>query len=249
VSALIRSELLKLRTTRTSAVLVLWMVGLVVLVVALHVFAFSTAKLSVHDNQLKVFGWGTGIASLFAALVGALSITAELRHGTIRPTLLATPQRARVIGAKVIASALAGLVVGALAEGLVTGLASAGIASRGVHNTLTGGDVVQLIAGGAGAAAMWAMLGTGLGALVRNQIGAIVGLCVWLLLVESVLIGNVPSAGKYSPGATAGALAGAIQNVSHGSLLAPGIGALLLAGYAAIAAAAGLLTIERRDIT
>jgi hypothetical protein len=49
------------------------------------------------------------------------------------------------------------------------------------------GDFAQMIAGGAAAAALWAALGTGVGAIVRSQVGAVVGLCVWLLLIETVL--------------------------------------------------------------
>jgi hypothetical protein len=71
---------------------------------------------------------------------------------------------------------------------------------------------------------------------------------VWLLLVESILTGDVPSAAKFSPGASAGALAGVLQNVGAGDLLAPGLGAALLAAYAAAVAGLGLLAIERRDI-
>jgi ABC-2 type transport system permease protein len=97
VSAVLRSELLKQRTTRTILQLPLWMVGLVALVVLLHVFSLDAATLSRRDGQLKVIGWGTS--------VGALSITSEIRHGTIRPTFLATPRRARVIFAKVVARA------------------------------------------------------------------------------------------------------------------------------------------------
>lgn len=249
MGGLVRSELLKQRSTRSTLTLLTWMVALVVLVVALHVFGFSEAKLGMHGNQLKVFGWGTGIGALFSALLGALSITREIRHGTIRPTLLVTPNRTKVIAAKLISAALVGVLVGALAEGLVTALVSLGLDVRGVHNTLSGADIAQLIGGGAVAAALWAALGTGIGALVRNQVGAIAGLCVWLLLVESVLNGNVPSAAKYAPGASAGALAGAIQNLSPDGLLGPALGALLLAAYAIAAATAGLVATERRDIT
>jgi hypothetical protein len=71
---------------------------------------------------------------------------------------------------------------------------------------------------------------------------------VWLLLIESILIGNVPSAGKYAPGASDGALAGLMPNAGSATLLTPIAGALLLVGYAAVCAAAGLAAIERRDI-
>lgn len=244
----LRSELLKQRTTRTTLSLLAWMFGLILLVVLLHVFGLNAKDLAKASNQPKVYGWGTSIGALFAALLGAISITGELRNGMIRPTLLATPKRAVVVAAKVGASALAGVVVGLVAEGLVSGVASAGLATRGIHITLGIGDFVQMLAGGAAAAALWAAIGTGVGAIVRNQIGAVTGLCVWLLLVESILIGDVPSAAKFAPGASAGALAGMIQNVSSGSLLAPALGALLLAVYAAASTVAGLILIERRDV-
>lgn len=248
MSAQLRSELLKQRTTRTILQLPLWMVGLVALVVLLHVFSLDTATLVSRDGQLKVLGWGTSVGALFAALLGALSITSELRHGTIRPTLLATPSRRRVIVAKTAASALAGLAIGLLAEALTAALESAGLATRGIHIALTAGDYVQLVTGGALAAALWGAIGVGAGAVVRNQVGAVVGLCVWLLLIETTLIGNVPSAGKFAPGALAGALAGAIQTQSASKLIAPVLGAPLLAALAAAATTAGLIITERRDI-
>jgi ABC-type transport system involved in multi-copper enzyme maturation permease subunit len=248
MTAQLRSELLKQRTTRTILLLPLWMTGLIALIVLLHVFSLDIPTLSQRGGQLKIVGWGTSIGALFAGLLGAMSITAELRHGTIRPTLLATPNRSRVITAKVLASALGGIAIGLLAEAFAAGLESAGLATRGITIALTAGDYAQLLAGGALAAALFAAIGVGIGALIRNQVGAVVGLCVWLLLIETTLIGNVPSAGKFAPGATAGALAGAIQTQSTANLLAPALGALLLAAYAAAAASAGLLMTNRRDI-
>jgi ABC-2 type transport system permease protein len=246
--AVLRSELLKQRTTRTILQLPLWMIGLVALVVLLHVFSLNVATLTSRDGQLKVLGWGTSVGALFAGLLGALSITSEIRHGTIRPTFLATPRRGRVITAKVAGCALAGLSIGLLAEALTAGLESAGLATRSIHIALSAGDYVQLLAGGALSAALWAAIGVGVGAIVRNQVGAVIGLCVWLLLIETTLIGNVPGAGKFVPGAGAGALAGAIQTQSASKLLAPALGGLLLVAYAAAAIAAGLITTERRDI-
>jgi ABC-2 type transport system permease protein len=214
VIAQLRSELLKQRTTRTNALLLFWMVCLVVLVVALHVFSFSASDLGEPDNQMRILGLGTSLGALFAALLGALSITGEIRHGTIRPTLLATPQRARVIAAKVGASALAGVAVGLLAEGLTAVGSAAGLAARGIVIELDGGDYAQLLAGGALAAALFAVIGVGVGALVRHQVATLVGLCVWLLFLEPILLGDLPAAGKFAPGASAGAIAGAIQTRS-----------------------------------
>jgi len=248
VSRLVSSELLKQRTTRTSLLLLVWMTGLILLVVLLHVLSLSTGHISTSDGQLKVVGWGTSIAALFASLLGAMSITAEIRHGTIRPTFLATPRRGRVITAKLIAGALTGVAIGLLAEGLTAAIEAAGLAARGIHIQLTAGDYLQLFAGGAAAGALFAAIGVGLGAIVRQQVGAIVALCVWLLLIETTLIGNIPSAGKYAPGAAAGAIAGAVQTQSPAKLVAPALGVLLLAAYAALAAGAGALLITRRDV-
>ena len=248
MSGLIRSELLKQRTTRTSLALLAWMAGLILLVVLLHVFSLGLSHVSTLDGQLKVVGWGTAIGALFASLLGALSMTAEIRHGTIRPTFLAIPRRERVITAKLAAGALTGLGVGLLAEALTAAIEAAGLAVRGIHIQLTAGDYLQLLAGGAAAGALFAAIGLGVGAIVRQQVGAVVALCVWLLLIETTLIGNIPSAGKYAPGAAAGAIAGAIQTQSPAKLVAPALGLLLLATYAAIAAGAGALLTNRRDV-
>jgi ABC-2 type transport system permease protein len=248
VSRLVRAELLKQRTTRSMLLLLLWMIALVLLVVLLHVFSLSSAHLSTKDGQLKVVGWGTSLGALFASLMGSMSITAEIRHGTIRPTFLATPRRERVILAKLIAGAAAGVAVGLLAEALTAALDPLGLAVRGIHIHLSAGDYLQLLAGGAVAGGLFGAMGVGIGALVRQQVGAVTGLCVWLLLIETALIGNVPSAGKFAPGAAAGALAGAVQTQSPSKLVAPAIGLLLLAGYAGIAATAGAILIDRRDV-
>lgn len=248
MSRLVKAELLKQRTTPTILLLVLSMVGLIVVIVLMHGLGLSKAQLSSSDGQLKVVGWGTGIGALFAALAGAMSITGEIRHGTIRPTFLATPRRERVIVAKLLASALTGIGVGLLAEGLTAGIEAAGLAARGIPIQLGAGDLVQLLAGGAIAAAFLAAIGLGVGAVVRQQVGAVVGLTIWFLLIETTLIGNVPSAGKFAPSAAAGAVAGAAQTQSASKLLAPAIGVLLLVLYAAIGATAGTVLINRRDV-
>jgi hypothetical protein len=74
-------------------------------------------------------------------------------------------------------------------------------------------------------------------------------LVVWLLFAEMTLIGSVPSLGKFLPGASAGALAGAMLEQTATYLLAPALGVLLIAAYAAAATATGLIATTRRDVT
>ena len=246
--AQLRSELAKLHTTRWTRTLLGSMLAVTVLVVCLHVFTLHSAELRQAANQPKVFGWASTLGALFAALAGAMSVTAEFRHGTVRPTLLASPDRARVAAGKAAAAALVGALTGVLAAGLVAALGSIGLAVRDIPVALTGADFAQMIAGCTASAVLWAILGTGIGALLRNQVAAVVGLCVWLLLIETILTSNLPAIGKYAPGASGGAIAGLTPGAGRASLLTPAMGALLLLGFAVLSSAAGLLTFQRRDI-
>jgi len=238
----LRSELLKQRSTQTTLYLFLAMFGLVALAVTMHVLALSASDLSTRARQLEVFQVGSRAGMLFAGLAGAIAITAEIRYGTIRPTFLVTPRRGPVLAAKLAISALAGIVFGLLAEGLMAGDAAVAFAVRGIGNQLTAGDYLQLLAGGAAAAALWAAAGAGIGALVRNQVGALLGLCTWMFLVETTAESFVPGAARFLPGSAGNALAG------NSDELSAAVAALLLILSAAAAAAAGWRATLRRDI-
>jgi hypothetical protein len=238
----LRSELLKQRSTETTLYLFLAMFGLVALAVTMHVVALSADDLSTRTHQLEVFQVGSRAGMLFAGLAGAIAITAELRYGTIRPTLLVTPRRSPVLAAKVAIATLVGIAFGLIAEGLMVADASVGFAARGIDNQLTGGDYLQLLTGGAAAAAFWAAAGVGVGALVRNQVGALVGLCAWMFLVETTSESFVPGFARFLPGSAGNALAG------NSDKLSAAVAALLLLLYASAVAAAGWRSTLRRDI-
>ena len=241
MSGQLRAELLKQRSTQTTLFLFLAMFGLVALASALHVLAPSPSNLASRSHQLEVFEVGTRVGMLFAALVGAIAITAEIRYGTIRPTFLVTPRRGPVIAAKLAVSGLAGLVLGLFAEGLMAAMTTAALALRGIPNQLDRGDYLQLLAGGTAAAALWATIGLGIGALVRNQVGTLVGLCAWILLIENLLL-FVPAVARYAPGAAGLALAGRPDELPAAA------GALMLILYAVAASAGGWLATLRRDV-
>lgn len=246
MTAQFRAELLKLRSTRTNLGLCAAMVGLILFVVLLHGFSLPVAHISRRSDQLQVvFGWAALFGPLFAALLGALAITGEFRHGTIRPTFLVTPQRGRVVAAKVWASMLMGSVLGLIAAAVATGVGSAALAMRGLAIRLDGGDYALLLVGCAAAAALWAAIGVGLGSVVRSQVPMMVGICAWLLFVEELLLGDaglVGDVGRFMPGALGKAASG------QDPLLAPGLAVFLLALYAVAAAAAGWVATTRRDV-
>jgi hypothetical protein len=244
VTAQLRAELLKHRSTFTNLGLFLAMLGLVLLAVLLHALALPADRLEGGSDQVQVFRFGSLLGALFAGLVGALSITGEIRHGTIRATFLITPRRGRVVAAKIVASGLVGIVFGLVAVSVATGVGSAALAVRGIPITLDGSDYTLMPAGGIAAAALWAPLGLGLGALLRNQVATLLAIFLWLFFIENLLIDFVPGAGKFAPGAAAAAITG----LDPDRLLAPAYGALLLVVYAAAAAAAGSIATLRRDV-
>jgi len=240
---LLRSELLKLRSTRTTLGLVLGMLALTLFISLVQGFSTGKTALSSVDDQRNLFGVG-GVALLFAAMVGVMAVTSEFRHGTIRPTLLFEPRRTRVVLAKLVASLLTGALFGLLAEALAFEAGAVALASRGIGFALAAGDVWALVAGTAAVTLLWAGVGVGLGAIVRSQVGAIIGLFAWLLVAENLLFGLAPKVGRYAPGPAAQALAGGTQD----HLLRPALGGLVLAAWLAVLVAAGTALIVRRDV-
>jgi ABC-2 type transport system permease protein len=243
--AQLRSELLKQRSTFTNLGLFLAMLALVLLAVLLHAVAVPADRLQTASDQVQVFRFGALLAALFAGLVGALSITGEIRHGTIRPTFLVTPRRGQVVAAKIVISGLVGTLFGFVAAGVAVGVGGAALAARGIPITLDAGDYTLMPLGGIAAAALWAPIGLGLGALLRNQVATLVAIFLWLFFIENLLVDFVPGVGKFAPGAAAAAITG----LDPDTLLAPAFGALLLAAYAAATAAAGWIATLRRDVT
>jgi len=247
VKAQLRAESLKQRSTRTVLGLFAAMLGLVLLAVLLHGFGLPVGDLGGKSQQMRIFEAGEKLGSLFAALLGALSITAEIRHGTIRPTFLVTPWRGRVVAAKVLVSTLVGAGFGLAAGTVAAGVGTAALGARGIAVQLDGGDYALLVAGGAAAAALWATIGVGIGAIVRNQVATLIGISAWLLFVEGLLVGDVTGVGdvgQFAPGAAAAAITGR----DPAALLAPALGLVLLTAYAAAAALVGALATARRDV-
>jgi ABC-2 type transport system permease protein len=244
VSGQLRAELLKHRSTFTNFGLLLALLGLVLVAVLLHGLALPADRLESASDQVQVFRFGSLLGALFAGLVGALSITGEIRHGTIRPTFLITPRRGRVIVAKLVVSGLVGTVFGLIAVGVAVGVGSAALSARGIPITLDSSDYMLMLAGGIAAAAMWAPLGLGIGALLRNQVATLVAIFVWLFFIENLLIDFIPDAGRFAPGAAAAAMTG----LDPETLLAPALGGLLLALYSATSIALGTLATLRRDV-
>jgi ABC-type transport system involved in multi-copper enzyme maturation permease subunit len=249
VKRLVGGELLKVRTTRVAASLLagtLALTGLQVLGTIFGAGRQGTPSLHTSAGIRNVFGSG-GTAALFGLLLGILLVTTEVRHGTITQTFLVTPGRARVVTAKLVAMALVGAAFGAAASVLTVVLALPILAAKHVGVPLTGADVGPVLAAVVVSTALFAMIGVGVGALIRNQVAALVAALVWELVLEAILVGLVPSVGRWLPGGAARALGR--ETISRGSLLPAWAGGLLLLAYGLAFVAVGTTLVVRRDVT
>ena len=238
-----RSELLKLRTTRTLGLVLLAAAGLTLLGACVEGLSHSSAELAQEDAQREMFGANV-TAVIFATLAGLIAVTAEFRYGTIRPTLLFEPRRRVVLAAKLAASALAGVVLAVVCAGVSFGAASLVLAVRDVDVALTAAHSSVLVYGTIAASVLNAMIGVAIGALIRNQVGAIVALVGYAFLVDAALFAAAPSTGRYLPGKAGDALAG--QPTEH--LLAPGVGAAVVVGWMLALVVAATVRTDRSDV-
>jgi ABC-2 type transport system permease protein len=187
-------------------------------------------------------------ATVLLLILGIIGMTQEYRHRTATPTFLVAPRRGRVVAAKLIAYALAAVPIGLLVIATNVLVVEVYAGARGAAPSLTG-DNLRVLAGAWAALVIYAVIGVGIGALLRNQVGAIVGALVYLFVVEGIVIRAIPAIAplfKWLPG---GALEAMTATLDDTDLLAPWQGALLLISYGLVAAVLGTLFAVRRDVT
>jgi ABC-2 type transport system permease protein len=249
VTRLVTAEIFKLRTTRTFYGIA---GGALALVLVIVILASSLGTWHAGDQPLRDMIGVSGFAQVFALVLGILAITSEFRHGTITPSLLVVPDRVRLTLSKLGASLLTGLAIGLAATGLAALIAAAILNLRGIGTGLTGSDVTKMVVGGTVATGLYAALGLGVGALVRNQVGAIVGSLVYLFVLENLLL-IIKALRDFVPKYGFGGVGQGLTGTGDPSADHPPLGqvpaGLLLAAYCAIFVIAGIAMMKRRDIT
>ncbi len=239
----IKAELLKIRTTRTAIALILAMVALTLLITLLTGLLSHPSGLMGKENQRTLLSVSS-LAGVFSALAGVLLVTSEYRFGTIRPTILFNPVRSHILGAKVVAGALAGVAFGVVGEAINWAVGYAVLEGRGITVVLNSDDILLLTLGGLAGTALWGTIGAGLGAIIHNQVGAIIALLAWGLVVDNLLFGLAPWVGRFMPTNASDALMGLREQ----HLLAPGAGAVILIAWAGALAVIGITLSVRQDI-
>ncbi|HEY3765744.1 MAG TPA: hypothetical protein VGL44_11360 [Gaiellales bacterium] len=239
-----RAELLKIRSTRTALGLAIGMVAIILLFVLLTALLSSISDLGHKEQQRSLFSIGS-FAGIFAALAGIMLVTGEFRFGTIRPTFLFTPRRSVVLTAKVIASFAAGLVLAIVGEVLSVGVGSLILNERGISLVLGHHDYELLTLGTVVGTAIWGGIGVGVGMIVRNQVGAIIGILAWGFVVENLLFALVPSLGRLTPGQAQNGFIG----LTDAHLLSPAAGGAVLLAWMVVLCVAGGAMAARSDVS
>jgi ABC-2 type transport system permease protein len=248
MTRLVRAELAKLRTIRLFYGVTAAMAVFGVLTVVANVTAAGrqgNPPLSAHSLPSLVGAPATMLSGA-ALLLGILGMTGEFRHHTITQTFLTTPDRGRVVAAKLAAYALAGIAVAILTLAVTTAVAVPWMKARGLSVSVLDGGLGRVLGGTLLAAGLCGLVGVGVGALIRNQVAALVGVLVWVVVVEGLLLSllNAPSLGKWLPSAVAAAL----TNPSDGHL-SRWAGGLLFAAYGLAFSVVGTRLVIRRDVT
>jgi len=245
VSALLRAELLKLRTTRTFAALVGSAVVLSLVVVVLT--GLLTKRFDADDTR-GLFSFD--FTGLFILLLGVIGMAGEWRHRTITGTVLAAPDRLRLLTAKMLAYAAAGALLSLIVQLAMFLVGTIILSARG-FDTASVSTLLDVLWRNLVVAALYGALGVGIGALLRNQVVAIVGVLLISLILEPLLYGLVAEVGRFLP--TAGAPGGVLDINPVGEyqdpdLLAPGVAVLVMLGWIALFYVAAGVRLKRRDL-
>lgn len=250
MNRLVHAELRKVGTTRLWVGLAIGGLALVaVATIAVLAIAGTPQGLeqglgpitSVDDTQMLV--WSGAAMSFFAVVLAATMATGEFRYGTVAGTYLATPSRADVIVSKLLASIPLGAAFGLLGGLLPLAIAAVWFAVKGdalpfgVGVPVAVAEVVLQCAYGAALAVC-------VGAAIRSQLVAILGLLGWTFVVEPLATALVPSIKKWAPFAGAQGAFGAPDPRLFGHAAA----AALMVTYVASAAWVAVWLERRRDV-
>jgi ABC-2 type transport system permease protein len=242
-----RSEFRKLSTVRGPWLLL----AAGPLVVLAGVTGLVQSGGNVHDPATQQTALAhVGLAAVFTLMFGILAVAGEYRHGTITDTFLSFPRRRPVIVAKLTVYGLIGGLAGVVSSLTAVAAAAAWWAAKGGSFQLSSAGTWRTLGGGVAVSIGFALIGVGLGALVRNLVAAVAAALAWIALVEGIA-GQLLGSGlaRWLPFYASESLDRATLTASAARLLPQWGGGLVLLGYAAAFAVAAVLTTLNRDVT
>jgi len=216
---------------------------------------------TLHQRR-QLLGAGYFGIEILAPIVGVLCVTGEYRHQTITTTLVLTPNRARVLGAKVLVTAAWAVLIALLTFVAVAAVGLPWNAALGGDTSQVTDQIGAVAPGLLASAVLLGLFGLGFGTLVKNQVAAILLTIGGTLILEGLLIALARAIFHYDlnwlPNAAGAALAGDIARGFAGGgggrgegfrLLTWWQGGLVMLLWGLIPLTAGYYTTFRRDVT
>jgi ABC-2 type transport system permease protein len=242
---LVRGELRKLVTTKMPwgflAVLVV-LAGIDAAVVAFGTdMDGSKMFIATATDQQSLMAFAFN-AMLGAALFGAIAVAREYGHGTVVPTFLTAPRRQRAGLAQLTAVLIAGAVLALAGQALVIMAVAVALPSTEYGFMVSAGGIAQILAASTLAGATGAVLGAGLGAVIRNLGGAVTTAMLVLFVLPPLAVQLVNDAASWIPPTLFAVISGVSTEISLWAALTA------VTAWALIPAAAGLISIQRRDV-
>lgn len=272
---LVRSELVKIRTTSTW-----WLLAIGAFLATVIAFAFNAwlahlsltgdadqlglppeeaaAQADAAGQAANLYTSGQYFGLLLVMLIGILMVTNEFFHQTATTTFLSTPRRTSVIFSKLIAACLVGFVFWLVTTVLALVAGVVFMSANDFGTQLGEWEVQRALLLNLLAYAIWTILGVGLGTLITNQLGAVITASVLYLVGTQVvgllflLLSNLLNSEAVLEWQVIWpAMASQIMISGIDSPMLPDwwVGALVLVAYAIASGVAGILLTRRRDIS
>ncbi|HEY5384306.1 MAG TPA: hypothetical protein VIJ56_03665 [Acidimicrobiales bacterium] len=238
------TKIVSLRSTRWT---------LLITVVGALLVTFLSTHGALHHSRAWYRGFdptntslaGLAIGSLSLGVLGVLAISGEYGTGTIRSSLAAMPRRGVLLTAKVILVGLGTLVIGEALSFILFFEGQAVLSGGAPTASLGQPGVFRAVALSGAFLALFALLGLGIGTVIRHTAGAIAVFAGCTLLASILLSSISESIGRFAPEFI---FANSVAAVVHsGDSLSVTIGVVLMLAYCAAALGLGAFLLNRRD--
>ncbi len=238
------TKLVSLRSTRWT---------LVITSVGTFVVTFLAAHGALHHPK----GWyqgfdptnqslaGLAIGSLALGVLGILAMSGEYGSGTIRSSLAAMPRRGVLLGAKVLVIGLGTLVIGEVLSFISFFEGQAVLRGGAPTASLGQPGVLRAVALSGFFLALFALLGLGIGTVIRHTAGAVAVFAGVTFLVPILFDSISHGIARFAPELIFANSIAAVDRQSNAVSVT--IGVVLMLVYCATALGLGALLLNRRD--
>ncbi|CAB4880637.1 unannotated protein [freshwater metagenome] len=245
---LVRSEWIKLHTVRVNYVLGIIGAAFPLIVVVLVAALSGEPELRFGNDLVRIVIDTMVISAILFGVIGALNLTSEYSHGTIRTTFAAVPQRATLLLVKAGVSLAATTIFATIVMIVTYGIGAIILSGRNAQLSIDGNGRTALI-GIVILCGMLSLFGYGLGLIIRNSAATVAVFILWPLLLENIVRGVLSASGVHNPTPwlpyqSAFAMASSELGPGDPSRLH---GGLYLGAVVVVIIAIGIVVNERRD--